>query len=97
MAGGQGSGGGEWSGRMEAVDQEIRWHTKKLGKVEKGSEVVKYVRECMDTWLEGLVEGQQKYEVLRWGLEVMHLAMGDSSVLCAPGRDKNHILHHKIW
>ena len=75
---------------MEAVDQEIRWHTKKLGKVEKGSEVVKYVRECMDTWLEGLVEGQQKYEVLRWGLEVMHLAMGDSSVLSLPWAEMDH-------
>ena len=75
---------------MEAVEQEIRWHTKKLGKVEKGSEVVKYVRECMDTWLEGLVEGQQKYEVLRWGLEVMHLAMGDSSVLSLPWAEMDH-------
>ena len=75
---------------MEAVEQEIRWHTKKLGKVEKGSEVVKYVRECMDTWLEGLVGGQQKYEVHRWGLEVMHLAMGDSSVLSLPWAEMDH-------
>ena len=73
------AGGEESSGRMEAVEQEIRWHTKKLG-----SEVIKYVRGCMDIWLEGLEGGQEKYEVLRWGLEVMHLALGDSSVLSLP-------------